>query len=203
MVLNKHRHRADRFLDPIARKLPNTNPDTLSWLAIVFALLGGLAIFVSNNSLLPLATLLIFISSYLDGLDGKVAKIHGKASVRGDFLDHTLDRYADIFMILGITFSAYCAQWIGVFALVGVLMTSYMGTQAQALGAGRDYGGLLGRSERQILLIITPLVQYLLNPSSIAKIAGFTVFEFTLILFAVAGNFTAVHRGIKAWRQLS
>ncbi len=39
---------------------------------------------------------------------------------------------------------------IGVFALTGVLMASYLGTQAQAVGVGRYYGGLLGRSDRSV-----------------------------------------------------
>ena len=38
---------------------------------------------------------------------------------------------------------------IGVFALTGVLMSSYLGTQAQAVGVGRYYGGILGRADRR------------------------------------------------------
>jgi archaetidylinositol phosphate synthase len=78
--------------------------------------------------------LLVILCGVLDALDGKIAKLTGKASSRGDFLDHVLDRYADIFIITGI-FAGGAAPWIiGVFGLTGVLMSSYLGTQAQPSG---------------------------------------------------------------------
>ena len=35
-----------------------------------------------------------------------------------------------------------------------------MGTQAQAVGAGREYAGLLGRADRLVVLAIVPVIQY-------------------------------------------
>jgi archaetidylinositol phosphate synthase len=69
-------------------------------------------------------------------MDGAVAREMKIQSRRGDFLDHAVDRYADIFIITGI-FAGGLVPWqIGVFALTGVLMASYLGTQAQAVGVG-------------------------------------------------------------------
>lgn len=202
MVLRGKRHKVDRFLLPVAKRLPNIDPNILTGLNLVFALLGGLFIYLGNSSFLLLAFVFIFLNSYLDALDGDVARLHGKATKRGDFLDHVGDRYADIFLLLGITFSVYCSTWIGIFAIIGVLMTSYMGTQAQALGIGRDYGGILGRSERQVILMIAPLMQYLLISIGHTYIWRFTFFEYVMLLFAVAGNFTALHRAAKMWKEL-
>ncbi|MFC2154831.1 CDP-alcohol phosphatidyltransferase family protein [Candidatus Altiarchaeota archaeon] len=200
MVLNKYRDEVDFLFEPVARRMPNTNPNILTLLAISFAFLGGLSIYFSNRSFLS-AFLLISLSSYLDALDGKVAKLHGKATRRGDFLDHVGDRYADLFILLGIAFSTYCELWIGLLAIVGVLLTSYMGTQAQALGVGREYGGILGRSERLVILMATLLAHYLLSIDHM-QIWGFTVFEYMMLWFAVAGNITALHRGTLVWREL-
>ena len=47
---------------------------------------------------------------------------------------------------------------IGFGAIIGVLMLSYMGTQAQAVGAGREYAGLLGRADRLIVLMLVPIL---------------------------------------------
>jgi len=46
----------------------------------------------------------------------------------------------------------------GVFALTGVLMSSYLGTQAQAVGVGRFYGGLLGRADRLVLIMVFGII---------------------------------------------
>src|SRR5947209_11300961 len=126
------------------------NPNAVSWAGFLAAAGAGISFYVGGGGFLGLALLLILVNSYLDALDGKVAKLAGKASARGDFLDHVLDRYSDVLMLGGVAFSIYCRLWVGTLALLGVLLTSYMGTQAQAVGQGRAYGGILGRADRLV-----------------------------------------------------
>ena len=59
-----------------------------------------------------------------------------KARVSRETLDHAVDQ-RDIFIITGIFASGLVPWPIGVLALTGVLMSSYLGTQAQAVGVGR------------------------------------------------------------------
>ncbi|MFH1722436.1 MAG: CDP-alcohol phosphatidyltransferase family protein [Candidatus Altiarchaeota archaeon] len=199
MVLDKYRHTVDCFLAPVAKRLPTTDPNMITLVSLVFAFLGGLSLYLSQQILLLFAFVLIFSNSYLDALDGKVAKIHGKETKRGDFLDHVGDRYADLFVLIGISFSEYCTEWIGFFAVTGVLMTSYMGTQAQALGIGRVYSGLLARVDRQVILMAAIVLQYLAISAGYAEIYGFSVLEYMMLWFALAGNITALHRAAKIW----
>jgi len=63
--------------------------------------------FLGGLTLLFLGVLLVFFNALFDALDGKIAKVTGKASARGDFLDHVLDRYADVFMLAGIILGPY------------------------------------------------------------------------------------------------
>ena len=44
----------------------------------------------------------------------------GKASRRGDFLDHVLDRYADVLMLGGLAIGPYCPVWLGLLAVLGI-----------------------------------------------------------------------------------
>ncbi|ODS40672.1 MAG: hypothetical protein A7315_02330 [Candidatus Altiarchaeales archaeon WOR_SM1_79] len=202
MVLDDYRNTADPYLLPLARKLRNVNPNTLTWLAFVCAVLAGLSFYYSKLWLLLVAVLFVFLNALLDALDGKIAKISGRASKRGDFLDHVLDRYADVFIIGGIMLSAHCDWVIGLLALLGVIFASYMGTQAQALGCGRDYGGILGRADRLAILIIVPLIQILAYIELDGRIWLFTPMEYAMIWFAIAGHVTAVQRGIRTWKKL-
>ena len=157
------------------------------------------------------ATAVLMGSALMDALDGKVAKLTGKAGVRGDFLDHVLDRYADIFLLLGIMLSGYCDMLIAVLGLTGVLMTSYLGTQSQAVGVERDYGGILGRADRLVLMMLIPLVQwgiiFFWNTEIIFTVPyidfGLTAFDAMLIWFAIAGHATAIQRGRRIWRELT
>ncbi len=181
------------------------NPNRISWVALLAAALAGAAFFFGGPGPLILALFLILLSAYLDALDGKVAKLFGKASARGDFIDHVFDRYADVFLLGGIAFNAaYAHLWVGTLAIIGVLLTSYMGTQAQAVGQGRRYAGLLGRADRLVLLFLGGLLQLLAAPSGGVLwgigVVSFGPLEWILVLFAVLANATAVQRAIGIWR---
>ncbi|MCK7507966.1 MAG: CDP-alcohol phosphatidyltransferase family protein [Desulfobacterales bacterium] len=107
----------------------------------------------------------VALNAFCDAMDGAVAREMKIQSNRGDFLDHAVDRYADIFIITGI-FAGGLVPWqIGVFALTGVLMSSYLGTQAQAVGVGRYYGGLLGRADRLVLIMVVGIIDLLVPMS--------------------------------------
>src|SRR3989449_10933654 len=111
-------------------------------------------------------------------------------------------------MLVGIAFNAmYCRLEVGTLALLGVLLTSYMGTQAQAVGQGRAYGGVLGRADRLVLLFLGGLIQLTVAPSGgVAFGMGLLRFgplEWFMLVFAVLGNATAVQRAVKTWRGRS
>lgn len=178
-------------------------------MAFALAILAGITIFLSPEMweiLLPLSTLLVILSGLFDALDGKIARITGKTSKRGDLLDHVLDRYADVIMVGAVAFSAWCNPYLGILAIIGMLMTSYMGTQCQAIGAGRLYSGLLGRADRVVLLSIAPLLQmvFMLFSDGWINIGPITLSAFELIMlwFAIVGNITAVQRALKIWKMV-
>lgn len=209
MVLDGQRAKVDFALTPVAKKLINVNPNYISWAGLILAFLSGLLLFLSfeNHILLIVGAIVVLISGYFDALDGKVAKLAGKASDKGDYLDHVFDRYADVFMIGGVAVSAWCNPYLGILALVGVLLTSYMGTQAQAIGAPRLYSGLLGRADRVVLSTLFPIIQFimiLLGYPTI-DIGGYSIYwmEIMMLWFAIVGNLTAVQRGIITWKNLS
>ena len=200
MVLEGQRKNVDPMLSAMAKHFSKVNPDVFTWVSVVFAVVAGLFFYFSSpetelfNFYLYFAALFVFLNGLFDALDGKIAKLANKVSLRGDFLDHALDRYADVFMVGGLALSAWCDLRIGFLAIVGMLLTSYMGTQAQAVGYKRDYSGLLGRADRIVLLMIAPLIQHILLIYDYQLPFGFNLLEWVLIYFAVMGNITAVQR---------
>jgi archaetidylinositol phosphate synthase len=215
MVLDGHRSKVDFAITPIAKKLINVNPNMISWAGLILAFIAGTLFYVSGYYeikemwlwMLIAGSVTVIVSGYFDALDGKVAKLAGKASKKGDFLDHVFDRYADVFMIGGVAISAWCNPYIGMAALVGVLLTSYMGTQAQAVGAPRLYAGLLGRADRVVLSTLFPMIQFIWVWTGNGPIDVFgieiTWLEIMMLWFAIVGNLTAVQRAIVTWRNMS
>jgi len=195
-------------MDPIAKAMVKVPPNHISLIALALAALAGALLYLSHAhwELLPVAAVVVLVSGFFDGLDGKVARLVGKADRTGDFLDHVLDRYADMLMIGGVAVSAWCSPYLGMMALVGVLLTSYMGTQAQAVGAKRMYAGLLGRADRIVLSFLAPLVQLgmvLLGSPEVALL-GYEInaFEAMMLWFAVVGNLTAIQRAVLTYSWL-
>ena len=200
MVLDTQRTTIDPYLTRLAQPFTNLNPDLFSWLSLLFAALAGIILYYSTptqeltNYYLFIAVLFIFLNGLFDALDGKIAKLTNKTSPRGDFLDHTIDRYADVLILTGLTLSPWTRPSIGLLAIIGVLLTSYMGTQAQAVGQPRNYRGLLGRADRLALLITIPLIQHITLRYPITLPYQLTIIELMLIYFAIIGNLTALQR---------
>ncbi|MBP1922034.1 archaetidylinositol phosphate synthase [Halorubrum alkaliphilum] len=200
MTLDQFRSVADRLLGPwvSAADRLGLSPDQVSVLAFVAAVLAAVAFAVAEPAFYIGGALLVLLNGWLDLVDGALAREQNVASDGGDLLDHVLDRYADIAVIAGFTvgIGAYA---LGFLAVTGVLMTSYLGTQIQAVGIGRAYGGLLGRADRLALMGIVGVVAAAYPDPLVAE---FGVVALLLVLFAVIGHLTALQRFLGAWRDL-
>jgi archaetidylinositol phosphate synthase len=143
-------------------------------------------------------TLLVFVNGWLDLLDGALAREQQTASKAGDLLDHVIDRYADILLVAGLA-AGVDRYALGFAAVTGVLMTSYLGTQSQAVGLDRAYGGLVGRADRLALIGLAGVVAAVVP---MPLVAGLTVVGLLLAFFAVVGHLTAAQRFWGAWTRL-
>jgi phosphatidylglycerophosphate synthase len=176
------------------------SPNLISLLSMIFALAAGALYYLSaaDASLLYLAALMVLLNSTFDAIDGALARRMGQAEPKGDFLDHVIDRYADMAILAGIVLAGYVSEAWGIFAVMGVLLTSYLGTQAQALQLGRLYGGIMGRADR-LILILAATVANALYPGDLA---GLSILGWAVILITVASHITAFQRIVLIWRKL-
>jgi len=201
MTLDGLRPLAERLLEPFVAgaKRVGLTPDGVSVLAFLAAA-GAAASFYAASDLRVLYLLgafLVLCNGVLDLLDGALARELGTDSSAGDLLDHVLDRYADVLIIAGLA-AGVDRYALGFLAVTGVLLTSYLGTQAQAVGLDRVYGGLLGRADR---LALTGVVATLAAFSG-ATIFGLTAVGWLLAVFAGVGHLTALQRFYYAMQDL-
>ncbi|MDY0387217.1 MAG: CDP-alcohol phosphatidyltransferase family protein [Methanolobus sp.] len=202
MTFDALRPVVSKILEPLAKITADAgiSPNAISLFSLLFAALAGFLYYYSafDPLLVLLAGLLVALNSLLDAMDGLMARYLNVASAKGDFLDHVIDRYSDVFMICGIFFGGYVDWQIGSITIVGVLLTSYLGTQAQALRLGRYYGGLIGRADRLVLIMLSSVV-YFVYPSTIY---GFSSLGWMMIIIGVGSHITAFQRIIHIWKQL-
>jgi len=197
MTLDQFRPHVKVFFDPVVSVALRCriSPNMLTIAAFFASAVAGVLFYFRMELW---AVVAVACNAFFDAMDGAVAREMKIQSLRGDFLDHAVDRYADIFIITGI-FAGGLVPWqIGVLALTGVLMSSYLGTQAQAVGVGRYYGGILGRADRLVLVMIIGIIDVFFPVS----FYGLGWLGWLLLLFGIFGHLTAFQRFAYVWQRV-
>jgi CDP-diacylglycerol--glycerol-3-phosphate 3-phosphatidyltransferase len=182
------RKRFGGILEPVAGLIGRTgvSPNVVT---LVGASLNLGVAWVLAQGYMRIGGLLVPLVALFDALDGTLARLTGRRSRFGAFLDSTMDRFSEAILYLGLLFfysqSGAGREIILIYAtIVGSLMVSY--TRARAEGLGLDCKvGLLTRLERAVVLIIA----LVLDQVSIG-----------LWVLAILTNFTALQRMYHVWR---
>lgn len=105
-----------------------------------------------------LAASVLFVGGAFDMLDGRVARLSGRVTEFGAFLDSIVDRYSDIFLFIGIMIFYSTHHSTGYVILTGVvlmgsIMVSYTRSRAESM-IRVCKGGFMERPERVVLVIL-------------------------------------------------
>ena len=209
---DKNRERYLRIIMPLGNFLARlrVHPNVLSFTGLVLSAVAGL---IYSTGSFFWGAWIVVLAGTCDALDGQLARQTEKDSLLGAFFDSTLDRFGEVFILLGLAwhfsggavflkaggantdeFQSPLAVVFIILAIAGSFMVSY--TRARAEGLGIDCKvGWMQRPERITLLIIGSLL------ASIPIIGPF-VMKLTLLLLAVLSNFTALQRMIYVKNQL-
>ena len=131
-------------------------PNAISMTGLVLNLAAAVLIL---EDLFVLGAFAFIIGSVMDTLDGRYSRMSGKGTQFGAFLDSTLDRLSDGFVLGGLAVFYATSRLhtsvpmliVCLFGLVGAFLTSYTRARAEALGLDAKVG-MLQRPERVVLL---------------------------------------------------
>ncbi|GAB4370414.1 MAG: CDP-alcohol phosphatidyltransferase family protein [Calditrichia bacterium] len=177
------------LIDPVIEFIVkvNVHPNHFTILGLFISFIG--AIFYAKHDL-RLGGLFILLGGLCDIIDGKVARRRGLSSKFGALFDSSLDRYAEVFMFLGVAIYFVQQQHpftsIMVFlALGGSMMVSYVRARAEGLGYECKVG-IMQRPERIVYIGVSSLIHtYLL--------------EVVIWMIAILANFTSIQRMVHVW----
>jgi phosphatidylglycerophosphate synthase len=129
-------------------------PDAISYSSIVAALLAALCFWKSGGHpwLLIIAPLLCYLRLWFNMLDGMVAVAGGKASARGEIVNDLPDRISDVIIFTGVAHSGLMDPVIGYWTAILSLFTAYVGLFGQAIGGRREFGGIMSKPWRMVVL---------------------------------------------------
>ena len=200
--------------------MSNVDPATLTWISVFFAagccyLLATAGRDSDGGWRLIGAFALLFIAAELDALDGAVARAYDKVSKYGDWLDHTIDRLVDLSLLIaiGINTAWISVHWLGWAAATMTLLGSYMGTQAQSVGLGRNYGGF-SRADRLVTTFVGIFLAAIMAfqstsdiavPDAISSLVGFdgiNALSAVLVISLLGGIWTFLTRASTSRKEL-
>ncbi len=189
-MISKKRNRLSKITNKLAKPFLFLKPNHITGLSIILAVLGFLT-FVSQH-FIP-AFLFYSFSVLLDAIDGEVARIKGKASPKGAYLDTIADRYVEFVILLGFLFVEMPPfilnfdVWLFL-VLFGSLLTTYAKAAAKEKLNKEIVSCLLERGERGIILLFSVLI---LNFDK-------NMVTYIFILLAFLTNFSAIQRILNA-----
>ena len=150
------------------------------------------------------AGIALIVANLFDMLDGQVARLSGRVTRFGGFLDSSLDRLSDMVVFVGLmvfyardidhsTLNVFLAGA----GLMGSVMVSYASARAESLIPKCDVG-FLRRPERVVLFIIGAL-------STVPNSTNYFANRMPAVLWvlAVGSYWTFAHRMYHTWRELT
>jgi phosphatidylglycerophosphate synthase len=142
----------------------NIHPDAISYASIIAAGLACMALMKSARHpwLLLIAPLFCYVRLWLNMLDGMVALASGKASLRGEILNDLPDRISDVLVFAGVAHSGLANPFIAYWAALGAVFTAYVGTFGQAIAGKREFGGIMSKPWRMIMIHLAAWISFFL-----------------------------------------
>ena len=149
------------------------HPDTISYLSVVAAFAAAICFRKAGEIrwLLIIAPLFSYLRLWFNMLDGMVAVAAGKASRRGEILNDLPDRVSDVIIFVGVAHSGLMNPIFGYWAAIAAVLTAYVGLFGQALGVQREFGGIMSKPWRMVVLHIGAWLALFLGGQSFASFA--------------------------------
>jgi len=150
---------------------------------------------------LIVAVILLMASGFSDTIDGILARTYNQASPFGGFLDSLLDRYADAFVLAGITISGASTIISPQFTLIASLaaiassfMVSYSRARAEAAGIRMESIGVAERPERIIILAAASLAAFVWLPALVIGVTAIAILATITVLQRTYHVYTALNK---------
>jgi CDP-diacylglycerol--glycerol-3-phosphate 3-phosphatidyltransferase len=200
-MLNRFaRATAVRLLTPLARVLvrAGVSPDVVTAVGTLGVCAGALAFYPRGE--FWVGTLVVTAFVFADALDGTMARLSGRSSSWGAFLDSVLDRFGDAAIFAGLVLwfagggdDARLAALTLACLVLGAIVP-YTKARAEGLGMSADVG-VAERADRLVVVLATTGLVGLFDLPML-------VLEVVLWLLAVASAVTVVQRVREVRRQV-
>lgn len=189
-MLTRLRPIARKFVGKPARIIADRNihPNVITLIGLSISVLVPLTTYYVGPII---GGITIILSAYFDVLDGEVARISGRKTLFGAFLDSTIDRVEDALYTLSLIYVNIDPLMV-VVLIVSSYLISYTRARAEALGVRMEGVGIVERAERIIMIAVA-------LSTSVVSLLVTQIVVITLITLSII---TIIQRAIYVYKAL-
>ena len=179
-MLNNLRETLKPALEKIGKGFASTglSPNFWTSVGLGFALLSAVVYGLGIEFGLIIGGVLLLVSGFFDMVDGQVARVTGKTSKKGSYLDSMFDKIAEVAIFLGILVGGYAEPYLVFLAITLSLLVSYARAKSDAINVKLQGVGIGERAERLLVIAIIGIIGYM-EPAVVIVviIAGITLIQ--------------------------
>ena len=182
-VLNNLRESLRPALEKVGKGFAATglSPNFWTVVGLIIALSSAVVYGMGMEFGLIIGGILLLVSGFFDMVDGQVARVTGKTSKKGEYLDSMFDKISEVAIFLGILVGGYAEPYLVLLAITLSLLVSYARAKSDLINIKLQGIGIGERAER--LLVI-------------AVIGIFGFMDYAVVIVVIIAGITLIQRMI-------
>ena len=162
-VLNNLRESLRPALEKVGKGFAATglSPNFWTVVGLIIALASAVVYGMGMEFGLIIGGILLLVSGFFDMVDGQVARVTGKTSKKGEYLDSMFDKISEVAIFLGILVGGYAEPYIVLLAITLSLLVSYARAKSDLINIKLQWIGIVERAERLLVIAIIGIIGFM------------------------------------------
>ena len=137
------------------------SPNFWTVVGLVIALSSAVVYGMGVEFGLIIGGILLLVSGFFDMVDGQVARVTGKTSKKGEYLDSMFDKISEVAIFLGILVGGYAEPYVVLLAITLSLLVSYARAKSDLINIKLQGIGIGERAERLLVIAIVGIIGFM------------------------------------------
>ena len=162
-VLNNLRGTLRPALEKVGKGFAATglSPNFWTVVGLIIALSAAVVYGMGVEFGLIIGGILLLVSGFFDMVDGQVARVTGKTSKKGEYLDSMFDKISEVAIFLGILVGGYAEPYVVLLAITLSLLVSYARAKSDLINIKLQGIGIGERAERLLVIAIIGIIGFM------------------------------------------
>ena len=162
-VLNNLREILRPALEKMGKGFASTglSPNFWTFVGLGFALITAVVYGMGIEFGLIIGGILLLVSGFFDMVDGQVARVTGKTSKKGEYLDSMFDKISEVAIFLGILIGGYAEPYLVLLAITLSLLVSYARAKSDLINIKLQGIGIGERAERLLVIAVVGIIGFM------------------------------------------